>query len=52
VNQKSLSLRAYHKIKKIGCTIADLEGRERIAKHHVTEVLVLRVNDRIVPQLS
>jgi magnesium chelatase family protein len=47
VNQKSLSLRAYHKIKKIARTIADLEGSERIAEHHIAEALALRITERI-----
>lgn len=50
VNQKHLSFRAYHKIKKIARTIADLEESDRIAEHHVAEAMALRINDRIVPQ--
>ena len=52
VNQKGLSLRGYHKIKKIGRTLADLEACERIAEHHIAEALALRVSDRIAPSLS
>jgi magnesium chelatase family protein len=52
VNQKHLSLRAYHKIKKIARTIADLEDRDRIAEHHVAEAMALRINDRIAQQRS
>lgn len=47
VNQKHLSLRAYHKIKKIARTIADLDGRDRIAEHHIAEAMALRINDRM-----
>lgn len=48
VNQKHLSLRAYHKIKKIARTIADLEDSERIAERHIAEAMALRINDRII----
>ena len=47
INAKHLSMRAYHKIKKIARTIADLEGSTDIAEHHIAEALALRVNDRI-----
>ncbi len=50
VNQKHLSLRAYHKIKKIARTIADLEDSEYIVERHVAEAMALRINERIVPQ--
>jgi magnesium chelatase family protein len=46
VNQKHLSLRAYHKIKKIARTIADLENAELIADHHIAEAISLRVQDK------
>ena len=49
INAKHLSMRAYHKIKKIARTIADLEGSPDIAEHHIAEALALRVNDRIAP---
>lgn len=52
INQKRLSLRAYHKIKKIARTIADLEQSERVAEHHIAEAMALRINDRIVPSQS
>jgi magnesium chelatase family protein len=50
VNQKHLSFRAYHKIKKIARTIADLEGSDKIGEHHVAEAMALRINDRIIPR--
>ena len=45
VNQKSLSLRSYHKIKKIARTIADLAGSEKIGDGHLAEALSLRISD-------
>ncbi len=45
INRKHLSLRTYHKIKKIALTIADLEGSETIQEHHIAEALSLRVSD-------
>ncbi len=51
VNQKHLSLRAYHKIKKIARTIADLEDSDCIGERHVAEAMALRINDRISPQV-
>lgn len=51
VNQKHLSLRTYHKIKKIGRTIADLESSEVIQEHHVAEAMALRINDRMTPAI-
>lgn len=49
VNQKHLSLRAYHKIKKIARTIADLDATELIGDQHIAEAMALRINERIVP---
>jgi magnesium chelatase family protein len=45
INQKHLSLRAYHKIKKIARTIADLDGEELIGEQHIAEAMALRIND-------
>jgi magnesium chelatase family protein len=52
VNKKHLSLRAYHKIKKIARTIADLEGTEDIREHHVAEAMALRISERPHPQTT
>lgn len=46
VNHKHLSLRAYHKIKKIARTIADLEDSDAVADHHIAEAISLRIQDR------
>jgi magnesium chelatase family protein len=45
VRKTSLSLRAYHKIKKVARTIADLESSERIGEHHIAEAMALRMTD-------
>jgi magnesium chelatase family protein len=47
VASKSLSLRAYHKIKKLSRTIADLEGSELIKPYHVAEAISLKVNEKL-----
>ncbi|MEK9208655.1 MAG: ATP-dependent protease, partial [Patescibacteria group bacterium] len=52
VNQRHLSLRAYHKIKKIARTIADLEDSERIGERHIAEAMSLRINESIIPQAA
>jgi magnesium chelatase family protein len=46
INQKHLSLRAYHKIKKIARTIADLEFSDDIRENHIAEAMALRINDQ------
>lgn len=51
VNNKNLSMRAYHKIKKLGRTIADLEQSEKIQEHHIGEALSLRVNENLFSDL-
>jgi magnesium chelatase family protein len=52
ITQKNLSMRAYHKIKKLGRTIADLEQSEIIGKHHIAEALTLRLNDAALQELA
>lgn len=42
----SLSARAYHRILKVARSIADLDGRERIAEAQVSEAIALRRLDR------
>ncbi len=44
----SLSLRAYHKIKKLSRTIADLEQSEEVKKAHVAEAIGLKVNEKLL----
>lgn len=45
VNVKGLSLRAYHKIKKLARTIADLDDSDTILERHVAEAIGLRLSD-------
>lgn len=40
-----LSARAYHKVIKVARTIADLEGSERIGRHHLAEAACYRRTD-------
>lgn len=51
VNNKNLSMRAYHKIKKLGRTIADLEQSDKIQEHHIGEALSLRINENLFSDL-
>jgi magnesium chelatase family protein len=41
-----LSMRGYHKILKIGRTIADLENSEKIEKAHIQEAIMYRTLDK------
>lgn len=52
VQAKGLSLRAYHKIKKLGRTISDLDGAEIIDDNHIAEAVNLNVNDKILGEFA
>ncbi|OGN03459.1 MAG: magnesium chelatase [Candidatus Yanofskybacteria bacterium RIFCSPHIGHO2_01_FULL_42_12] len=52
ITNKNLSMRAYHKIKKLGRTIADLAGSDIIRENHITEALAFRVNENIFSELA
>lgn len=47
VTTKSLSLRAYHKIKKLSRTIADLEQSDLIKSQHIAEAISLKINEKL-----
>ena len=44
MRQPNLSPRAYHRIPKLVCTIADLTGRKEIQFAHLAEALQYRPN--------
>jgi len=46
INQRHASLRAYHKIKKLARTIADLDSADLIEEHHIAEAISLRMNEK------
>ncbi len=52
IDSKGLSLRAYHKIKKLARTIADLEQSELIRENHIAEAVKLRVNEKMLSELG
>ncbi|AWL13407.1 Competence protein ComM [Saliniradius amylolyticus] len=50
--QLGLSIRSFHRLLKIGRTLADLEGKANIRRHHLTEALQYRALDRLIAILS
>ena len=52
VRTKKLSLRSYHKIKKLARTIADLAGSEMVQKNHIAEAVNLKVNEKLFGELA
>ncbi len=46
-HQLSLSARAHHKIIKLGRTIADMEGAEKIGEWHIAEAIQYRSLDKM-----
>lgn len=52
VSNKNLSMRTYHKIKKLGRTIADLNNSEVIQEKHIAEAMALRINENIFSELA
>ena len=47
VNTMHLSARAYHRILKLGRTIADLAGEQKISASHLAEALQYRAKEEI-----
>jgi magnesium chelatase family protein len=52
IANKNLSMRTYHKVKKLGRTIADLDNSEIIRENHIAEALALRINENLFSELA
>lgn len=52
INAKGLSLRTYHKAKKLARTIADLDNSDLISKNHIAEALSLKINEVSLSDLA
>ncbi|MEK9158296.1 MAG: ATP-dependent protease, partial [Patescibacteria group bacterium] len=52
VTTKGLSLRSYHKIKKLSSTIAALDGSEKVGQQHVAEAISLKINDKLLSEMG
>ncbi|MBI4158214.1 MAG: YifB family Mg chelatase-like AAA ATPase [Candidatus Yanofskybacteria bacterium] len=52
ITAKNLSMRTYHKVKKLGRTISDLDGSDIIKEGHIAEALAFRVNESIFSELA
>src|SRR5206468_10479077 len=46
MDELGLSARAYDKVRRVARTIADIEGADAIAEHHVAEAVQYRLLDR------
>ena len=46
MDEMGLSARAYDKVRRVARTIADIEGVEKIAEHHLAEAIQYRLLDR------
>ena len=46
MDELGLSARAYDKVRRVARTIADIEGVDKIAEHHLAEAVQYRLLDR------
>src|SRR6185437_15039864 len=46
MDELGLSARAYDKVRRVARTIADIEGKDAIAEHHLAEAVQYRLLDR------
>ena len=52
IHQLGLSLRAWHKILRVGRTIADMQQSPALQRHHLAEALGYRAMDRLLRRLQ